>query len=82
MTFNISFTGVFVTFDISFEIKFIGLDKRKFYKDKFCNFYNLVAFDLIKFVILQSKLCFLQNRNFKSYFCFAKTAFFHKIFQK
>ena len=51
------------------EIKFIGLGTCKFYKDKFCNFYNLVAFHLIKF--LHPRLpSYITTTHFKGYFCF------------
>ena len=52
------------------EIKFIGLGTCKFYKDKFCNFYNLVAFHLIKF--LHPRLpSYITTTHFKGYFCFS-----------
>ena len=73
---SISFFWSFVSFDISSkfsEIKFIGLGTCKFYKDKFCNFYNLVAFHLIKFLYEASSYrlpSYITTIHFEGYFCF------------
>ena len=70
---------------ISFvKIKFIGLGTCKFYKDEFCNFYNLVTFDgklIVWSKILQSKRGFPSY--YKSYIpLFCRDCFGPKIFGK